>query len=206
MSKTGIIYEISFENGKSYIGQTTNFKNRKMSHKWYANNSEKPLYRAMKKYKYDWNILEEVQIDLLDEKEQYYISLKDTFTSGYNLNIGGKQVIKSKSYTYDDFYNSAIKYKTKKEWRESADKYLCNSCRKNYKEIYKKVTSHMTSPININKHTDSYIIEVASRYEFLNDFRKEQNTLYTIAHRRGMLTNLNLKRKRKLKKGEVLWQ
>jgi len=195
MSKTGVIYEIRFDNGKSYIGQTVNLKKRKMSHMWNSKNNEKPLYRAMRKYDYDWVILEEVLIDLLDEKEQYYIKLKSSFVGGYNLNIGGKQVIRSKSYVYDDFYNSAINYKTKKEWRNSEDSRLCNSCRKNYPEMYKKVTAHMTSPMNKVKHTDGYIKEVASKYKYINDFRNNESSLYTIAHRRGIFCELNLKRK-----------
>ena len=160
MSRTGVIYEIRFDNGKSYIGQTINLKKRKLSHEWHKDKSDLLVYKVMRKHNYEWIILEEVCETLLDDKERYYIELKNTFINGYNLNKGGKRTIKSHRYTYEDFYNSAIKYESKKEWRESEDKRLYNSCKKNYSEIYKKVTQHMKRPENKNKISDKRILEL----------------------------------------------
>jgi hypothetical protein len=193
LNNTGIIYEIKFENDKSYIGQSINFEKRKIIHEWHAKSgNEGLLYRAMRKYKYEWVILEEIDKSKLDDTEIYYIKLKNSFTNGYNLNTGGKQSIKVHSYTYDDFYNSAIKYNSKAEWRKSKDKYLCDSCRKNYPEIYKEVTKHMKRPKR--GFSDEYIISVANKYEYLHEFRKEQNSLYTLIYRRKLIDKTNLKK------------
>lgn len=52
----------------------------------------KTLSKAFRKYGLDnftFEILEECDIDLLDEREIYYITLYDTYFNGYNETTGG---------------------------------------------------------------------------------------------------------------------
>ena len=92
------IYKITNKiNGKVYIGQSINIYSR-----WYAHKSMgkpnsiysyKPLYRSMIKYgikNFAFDIIEECCKELLNEKEQYYISLYNSMTpNGYNCDSGG---------------------------------------------------------------------------------------------------------------------
>jgi group I intron endonuclease len=93
-----VIYEfINKTNGKSYIGQTINYKKRIKDHQFnYKNNLKKtPFYSALKKYgwnNFEINIIEECSEKLLNEKEIYWISEKKSlYPNGYNLLEGGNQ-------------------------------------------------------------------------------------------------------------------
>ena len=97
----GYIYKISNNiDEKVYIGQTkTLIKYRWQHHLWKANHPEKedtdyPLYRAMRKYgisNFSIELLEEVNIDLLDEKEKYWIQFYHSMApNGYNCDLGGQ--------------------------------------------------------------------------------------------------------------------
>lgn len=93
----GYIYEIKFSNGKRYIGQTDNMERRKKEHFRKMRNKKcnayhYPVYRAMRKYKYEINYIE-VPIHELDHWEMYYIDVFQTFPPnkgfGYNQTMGG---------------------------------------------------------------------------------------------------------------------
>lgn len=94
-----IIYQATFPNRKSYIGQTTgSLEVRQRGHKCNANTHKKrgAFYDAIRKYGFEsiqWNVLlqcctwEEMQ-----EKEKFFIEQNKTLIpNGYNLAIGGRQ-------------------------------------------------------------------------------------------------------------------
>lgn len=115
------IYRAIFPNGKSYIGQTSNFKYRQHQHylvsnrikfklenniplskseKENKNTPTKIFYHAIIKYGWDnikWEILEEVDTrQELNQREQYWIRYYRTYigfdnSQGYNANLGGAQ-------------------------------------------------------------------------------------------------------------------
>jgi len=92
------IYEfVNNINGKIYIGQTKNFKSRLRCHKYHTkfNKKNNPFYAALRKYGWDnfsINVLEECDIELLNEKEEYWIKEKDCiYPNGYNIMKGGNQ-------------------------------------------------------------------------------------------------------------------
>lgn len=85
------------ENGKKYIGQTTNsFEQRKHEHVYDALGNKKGMYfhKAIRKYgveAFDWQTLYECDnIEDLNKAEIYYIQHYDTFENGYNLTLGGR--------------------------------------------------------------------------------------------------------------------
>ena len=88
------IYKITNKiNGKCYIGQSINIKQRFRDHK--NCKVDKPLYRAFKKYglkNFKFEILEECSKEELNEKEIYYIAFYNSTTdgNGYNLEHGGE--------------------------------------------------------------------------------------------------------------------
>ena len=94
------IYKITNNiNQKVYIGQTIMAPmQRWQKHKSDGKlNKPYPLYNAMKKYGIDnfsFEVLEEVSIEELNEKERYYINLYNSYinfenSNGYNATLGG---------------------------------------------------------------------------------------------------------------------
>ena len=99
-------------NGKQYVGKTTDsIKNRWADHikNTKRKRSEKrPLYDAMNKYGIDNFFIEELEqcsINVLSDREQYWIKKLNTYHDGYNATLGGDGSI---------LYN----------YKELADKYI----------------------------------------------------------------------------------
>lgn len=98
---TSGIYKITnLVNGNSYIGQSVNIRVRWQAHIATANDKSRgtyyyPLYCAIRKYgieNFDFEVLEKVSPNNLNEREIYYIKKYDTFNNGYNQNSGGDTV------------------------------------------------------------------------------------------------------------------
>lgn len=92
------IYKITnLINNKVYIGQSTNIKRRFREHKNSYNNSNRKDYeskknRAFRKYgieNFSFEIIEEVNFSLLDEREKYWIKKYNSIDNGYNSCEGG---------------------------------------------------------------------------------------------------------------------
>ena len=93
----GFIYKITNDvNNKVYIGKTLlNVEKRFTQH---VNDSHRPrlearpLYRAMRKYgtdKFHVELVEECPIDILSEREKYWINFYGSYQKGYNATLGG---------------------------------------------------------------------------------------------------------------------
>lgn len=92
------IYKITnLITNKSYIGQSVDIEKR-----WKAEQRvaliesdhcyDYPLQRAFRKYgieNFSFEIIEECSVDLLNEREIYWIAQYDTFYNGYNQTLGG---------------------------------------------------------------------------------------------------------------------
>lgn len=94
MENNYIIYKYTSPSGKSYIGQTKNPNQRKISHKNAKNNCTY-FCSAIKKYGYEnftFEILENsLTLEESNIKEEYYINYFNTLSpNGYNLQYGGK--------------------------------------------------------------------------------------------------------------------
>ena len=92
------IYRITNKiNGKCYIGQSVNIKQRWKNHRkdafWPQSQAyDYPLYQAMRKYGIDiflFEILEECLPEQLNERECFYIKKYRSYGKGYNQNAGG---------------------------------------------------------------------------------------------------------------------
>lgn len=113
---------INNENNKCYIGQTVDFKRRKITHKrelTQNNHYNSYLQRSWNKYGedvFEWIVLEDEfeTIDELNEAEQFWISsLSTVCPNGYNMNYGGN--------------SSLLLEKTKKRISESLYKFYENN-------------------------------------------------------------------------------
>ena len=96
MEKIFKIYKIQFPNGKVYIGQSVNYKNRWREHLREATRgNDLKIYRAMRKYNITieaFSIIEDniTSQDEANSKEIYYIKEFDSIKNGYNITEGGQ--------------------------------------------------------------------------------------------------------------------
>ena len=95
---TGFIYSAyNNKSSKTYIGQTTRKKlEYRITEHYYEvkqNRCKSKFKFALNKYQnqdWEWNILIEVDVDLLNYYEEKFISLFDTLNNGYNTTKGGE--------------------------------------------------------------------------------------------------------------------
>ena len=102
----GFIYKITNDiNDKVYIGKTlSSIEKRFQEHKKDSTRPQmenRPLYRAMNKYGCDHfqiELIEEAAIEILSQREEYWIAFYHSYENGYNATKGGdgKQL-----YDYD---------------------------------------------------------------------------------------------------------
>lgn len=100
MCDTSGIYKIeNLVSGKIYVGQSRHIKSRFIQHKSELRNGShynKHLQYAWDKYgevSFVFSIIEECPIELLNERELYWIDKLDTYNSGYNKTLGGDGVL-----------------------------------------------------------------------------------------------------------------
>ena len=125
MEKISGIYKITNTvTGDFYIGSSNNVKRRWREHKWpstWKNNPNKQLYKDMRKYgidKFEFEIIEEVEIDSLKETEQQFIeTLKPTYN---RCNANGLNIERRKKYQKTE--------KRKESYRKSNRKYKNQLC------------------------------------------------------------------------------
>ena len=113
----GFIYKITNDiNSKIYIGKTiSSLEKRFKEHCRDAFNetrNNRPLYKAIRKYGVDYfhiELVETAPIEMLSEREVYWISFYNTYKNGYNATIGGDG---KHLYNYDkmveDFLNGKL--------------------------------------------------------------------------------------------------
>lgn len=98
MTKLGRIYLISNNiNSKLYVGQTIQTLNKRFNgHCCYSKSDRSVnmyIKRAIHKYgrdKFHITLIEECPINLLNEREKYWIAFYDSYNKGYNLTKGGQ--------------------------------------------------------------------------------------------------------------------
>ena len=125
MNKISAVYKITNTiTGDFYIGSSKDVKKRWREHKCqskWKDNPNKQLYKDMQKYgldKFDFEILEQVEIDKLKEKEQQFIeTLKPTYN---NRNANGWNTERYKKYEKSD--------KRKESHRKANNKYHNQLC------------------------------------------------------------------------------
>lgn len=96
-------------NDKVYIGQTINkIETRFINHKMASRIEDTKFYRAIRKYGEDnfyIELLEEVDINSLNEREKYWINFYDSYYNGYNSTLGGDGIQKIDYEKIYDLWN-----------------------------------------------------------------------------------------------------
>ena len=122
--------------GDFYIGSSKNVKRRWAEHKWqstWKKSPDNPMYKDMQKYgvdKFVFEIIEEVEMEQLKEKEQEFIeALQPTYNSN---NANGLDVERYKEYQkeYQKEYHKEYQKssKGKESHRKSNNKYQNQLC------------------------------------------------------------------------------
>ena len=96
--KTGIYIIRNLDNGKVYIGQSTDIAQRLRHHKRMLSKGEHPNSLMQRSYDahdghFSFKVLEECTEDLLDERERFWIAYYDSMNRarGYNRESGGHE-------------------------------------------------------------------------------------------------------------------
>jgi len=88
----GYIYKIISPSGRIYIGQTINLKQRLSRYKGKHCKTQTKLYRSIEKYGWEshiFEVIEECFVELLEEREIFWIKEYNSFIFGLNCNEGG---------------------------------------------------------------------------------------------------------------------
>ena len=144
----GVVYLISFPNGKYYVGiTTTSFEERKQSHISHRNTSSLAVSQALKKFYGQetwkviangdsWEELTKLEVELI-EKYQSYIS-----KNGYNLTLGGGGTV---GYEYSD--------EAKRENSERKIEYF-SSDKNRLKQSEATKLAHKNNPQQAKQHSE----------------------------------------------------
>lgn len=87
------IYKITSPSGKIYIGQSTDINRRFYQYKKLACKKQPVLYNSLIKYGVEahiFEIIEECEEDMLNERESYFIELHSSYRNGMNCSLGGE--------------------------------------------------------------------------------------------------------------------
>lgn len=90
----GIYRIVNKNNGKIYIGQSNDITRRFAEHKRIGEKSRIPVDSAIQKYgkeNFIYEILEECSIEILNQREEYWIKFYNAVENGYNCSNGGNQ-------------------------------------------------------------------------------------------------------------------
>lgn len=95
---TGIYKITCLTTNKSYIGQSVSIKRRWATHKRelakniHYNTYLQNAYNKYGKENFTYEILELCSKDKLNEREQFYVKLFDSYENGYNCDLGGNNI------------------------------------------------------------------------------------------------------------------
>ena len=180
----GFIYKISNNiNNKVYIGKTLSSLEKRFKEHIYdcerRKMEKRPLYHAMCKYgveNFYIELVEEVSIDILSERECYWIKHYDSYNNGYNATLGGDGI-----QIYD--YQAMVKgFVSGKSIKELAIEFKC--CVYTVSQALK--LANINTKINGPKKLHKELVAKKITGEFIEKFksRKEaaiwlQNNNYT---------------------------
>jgi len=195
-----IIYKITNTiTDKVYIGQTIGTLGRRWYlHKRNSKDIKNKFYNAIRRYGTEcWivEIIEEVDnINLLNEREEYWITYYDTFKNGYNSRTGGgqrtflsdeaKELISKNHANFSGVNNPNFGKKHTKEAKEKIS--LVKKGKKNLKhsERMKGLNNPNANKCWVNNKVIQKMIQIKELEGYLNE-----------GYNRGMLVNYKKKRK-----------
>lgn len=185
--KSGI-YMWTSPSGKKYIGQSTDLVRRYNSFlRFNCSYGGVKINNARKKYhnldEWTYVVLERCDIDVLDERERYYIALYDTMNNGYNCESGGNKnkILSDETKLIMSFNNSGKnnpmygKKQTYESRLKNSEWHKNNILRENNPMYGKKQTKEsihknkMSQPLRKGVIQYDLSMNVIAEYDSLND-------------------------------------
>jgi group I intron endonuclease len=184
MNKKGIIYKITSPSGRIYIGQTINLLRRKSRYRRLSCKSQPHLYNSLSKYGFDNHIFEVIEEDIeremLDERECFYIEKYDSFNNGMNMTSGGGSNHKRSPETIEKLriaptgnkYNLGKKNALGYIHKEESKKKMREKTKEAYKNGFTGRKGLKSSEEHIRKFKESKSL-VVFQYDLNENFIKE---------------------------------
>ena len=122
----GIYRVVNNIDGKCYVGQSTNIEKRWGEHRRGSNYHKHDgfhLYEAIRKYglyNFKFEVIEECDVSVLDEREKYWIDFFNSCENGYNMNTGGRKISENDQKIIYDLWNEGYSI------GEIADHVICS--------------------------------------------------------------------------------
>lgn len=168
----GYIYIIKNDiNNKVYIGKTLlptieeRFKEH-LKESIRERSKNRPLYNAMNKYGIEHfyiELLEECDINILSQQEQYWINFYSSYSKGYNATLGGEGTIR---YNYQELVNAYLEGKLV---TEIAQEFECDTGTVRKALIHSNITNTRSNQYSKNSKS----LEMLNKNnEVLNTFQK----------------------------------
>lgn len=173
---TGIYCIENMRNGKKYIGQSKNIKDRWRRHKSSLRNLKHDNSYLQESWivygesAFNFYVLEECAIDDLDERERYYIDVFETmsYERGYNLTSGGnsgsalsevsrQKLSKSITASYTEELKEIRRQDTLKYWSNPENKKrILGENNVMYGKHHSEESKRKMSEVKKSKHTISW--------------------------------------------------
>lgn len=160
---SGYIYKLVSPNGKIYIGQTINNKQRKYNYSKDSFKSQIKLWNSCKKH--NWNPSDKYEIieeclcgpnkEYLNEREKYWIEHYNSFKAGLNCNEGGHGNVGYKHSKESKVKMSKSALKTSKERSDRLSKIQTGT--KKSDEFKEKVSKKLTGI----KRSDEFKVKIS---------------------------------------------
>lgn len=203
----GYIYIIKNDiNDKVYIGKTLlpSIEERFQEHIHESkrqHRQHRPLYNAMHKYGVEHfyiELLEQCDVSLLSQQEQYWINYYSSYSKGYNATLGGDGTVR---YNYQELVNAYLEGKLIKEIAEEFEcdtdtvrKALINSGIKDTQSNQRLRNSKSLQMIDKNTGEVLYtFIKIEDAAQWIIDNDKSQGKLRSV----GALIGRAAKKERK---------
>lgn len=117
----GIYRIVNKINGKCYIGKSANIEQRFKGHKNKMSYGTEVLYQAFRKYgidNFDFSIIEECSLELLSDREKYWIQYYNSYEEGYNSTLGGDGNLRiDYQKVVEEFKKTGVLYSDSKKFR-----------------------------------------------------------------------------------------
>ena len=175
----GYIYKITNNiNQKNYIGLTT----KTVEQRWQEHigaiqkhKENRPLYKAMSKYgiaNFSISTIEEVDNELLSERERFWIEYYDSYKNGYNATLGGdgRWTRKIEQYSLDgqliQVFDTITQASNTMNISESVLRGVCNKKYKTAKKYLFKYADDETLVEELvqNAKTNNYYKTIVCQY------------------------------------------
>jgi group I intron endonuclease len=143
------IYKITNPKGKIYIGQSINIERRFKEYKQLQCTQSKKLYNSLQKYgwkQHIFEIVEECSVDLLNEKEEYWIINFNSHIVGLNIKLSSKPSWTGKKRPEHSVFlqenGSGLSYERTQEHKDNLSIMMKNVWINKREEISKKITQN----------------------------------------------------------------